>query len=121
MVHIRNGVLTLVALILLGPSQSNAHVLLCEEQPKIWVECEHGHFGGGGNDVSRTSGPGKPGNPPTSKPPEPPNEPPNEPPTINAHHNPPGKGKGHDNHDWDHKGKGHNKETGIGHGTTGKD
>ena len=108
----------LVALILLGPSQSEAHVLLCEVRPDIFVECEHGHFKGGGNKHVDVSGKPEKPEPPTK---EPPSKPPVDPPQVTAHHNPPGKGKGHDNHDWDHKGKGHHKETGIGHGDTGQD
>ena len=89
--------------------QSNAHVLLCEQRPDYYVECPHFHAGGGGTSNNKSEPPTK--EPPTKEPPG--TGPPVEP--SRDHHQPPGRGLGHDNHDWDHKGKGHSKGA-KGHG-----
>ena len=106
MAHILLGVMMLVVLVL--PSQSDA--AKCVVLPD-WVVC--GNEDDGHGNVSDK--PEKP-EPPTKEPPEPPTEPPE----TRSHHQPPGLGLGHDNHDWDHKGKGHDKQ-GKGHGETGRD
>ena len=111
----KNGaILLLAALAFLVQTPANAHILLCEVRPDVWEKCPpHGHYGGGSGVPDTPEKPSNPKEPPNK---EPPSEPPKEPPVVEGlHHNPPGLGKGHDNHDWDHKGKGHSKGA-KGHG-----